>query len=87
MGLPSGHIRGFAQAVMPNSRLVVLPYPFNEPAKWELRLYLEMRQRDLVGLALGGVLVLFGVLYLVLELRERLQDAREKKALAPALPL
>ena len=87
VGLPSGHVRGFAQAIIPNSRLVVIPFPYNQTDKWELRLYLEARQQLYVGLVLAGVLGVLGVVIGLLELRERLQDAREKRALAPALPL
>ena len=87
VGLPSGQIRGFSQAIIPNSRLVVIPFPYNQTDKWELRLYLEARQQLYVGLTLLGLLLVLGVVILILELRERVQDAREKKALAPALPL
>jgi hypothetical protein len=87
VGLPSGQVRGFSQAIIPNSRLVVIPFPYNATDKWELRLYLEARQQLYVGLTLLALLVLLGLVILILELRERAQDAREKKAQAPALPL
>lgn len=87
IGLPSGQARLFSQAVIPNSRLVIFPYPYTEPWKWELRLYLEARQQVYVALALAGALVLLAIIILLLELQERVQDAREKRALAPALPL
>ena len=80
-------MRPFYQAIIPNSRLVVLPYPYDETAAWQLRLYLEPQQQLYVFLSLCAVLAVFGLLVLVLEIRERLQDSREKKALAPALPL
>ena len=87
VGLPSGQVRGFTQAIIPNSRLVVIPFPYNQTELWELRLYLEARQQLYVGLVLLGLLLALGVVIIILEIRERLQDAREKKALAPALPL
>ena len=87
VGLPSGARRSFQQAIIPNSRLVVLPYPHDQPARWELRLYLEPRQQLYVFLAFCATLLLLGVLVLILEVRERIQDSREKRALAPALPL
>ena len=87
VGLPSGQVRGFSQAIIPNSRLVVIPFPYNKTDAWELQLYVEARQQVYVGLVLLCALVVVGVLILILELRERMQDAREKKALAPALPL
>ena len=80
-------MHAFSQAIIPNSRLVVIPFPYNQTDKWELRLYLEARQQLYVGLTLAGLLAVLGVLILILELRERAQDAREKKVLAPALPL
>ena len=40
----------------------------------------------MIFLTLGALVVLGGIIC-VLEMRERMQDAREKKALAPALPL
>ena len=85
--LPSGHVRGFDQAVMPNSRLVVIPYPYDAPSRWELRLYLEPRQQVYVGLALLGCLCTLMALVVALEMRERIQDQKERRTLAPALPL
>ena len=87
VGLPSGHVRGFDQAVMPNSRLVVIPYPYDAPSRWELRLYLEPRQQVYVGLALLGCLCTLMALVVALEMRERIQDQKERRTLAPALPL
>ncbi len=87
VGLPAGQVRSFQQAIIPNSRLVVLPYPYDEPSRWELRLYLEPRQQLHVFLALCAALLSLGVLVVILEVRERIQDSREKRALAPALPL
>lgn len=87
VGLPSGKWRNFQQAIIPNSRLVVLPYPADQTESWQLRLYLEPRLQLYVFLALSAVLLTLGAVVLMLELWERIQDTREKKALAPALPL
>jgi len=87
VGLPAGQVRSFQQAIIPNSRLVVLPYPYDEPSRWELRLYLEARQQLHVFLAFCAALLALGMLVVILEVRERIQDSREKRALAPALPL
>ena len=87
VGVPSGHVRRFSQAIMPNSRLVVIPYPYNATYLWQLRLYLEPRQQLWVGLALCGALVLVGLGVLALEIHERVQDRREKRMHAHALPL
>ena len=80
--------RKFAEAIIPNSRLVVIPYPYNQTALWELRLYLNFDKwwRE-IALTLVGLLVALGGIICVLEMRERMQDAKDKKALAPALPL
>ena len=80
-------VRQFPQSVIPNSKLVVIPYPLNTPSLWELRLFLEPRKQLYVAIVLCGCLVVLAVVILILELRERVQDAREKRALAPALPL
>ena len=83
----ASQVRSFQQAIIPNSRLVVIPYPYNQTNNWELRLYLEARQQLYVAAVLACSLLTLGLVILVLELRERMQDAREKRALAPALPL
>ena len=87
IGAPSGHVRRFSQAVIPNSRLVVFPHPYDQPDAWELRLYLEPRQQLYVGVALVVVLLALGVLILALELWDQAQDTRERKRLEPTLPL
>ena len=87
VGMPTGYLRSFQQAIIPNSRLVVLPYPFDQPSRWEIRLYLEPRQQLYVLLALCGTLLVIGIVVLILELNERMHDSRMKKRLAPALPL
>ena len=88
VGVPWGLKRKFAEAIIPNSRLVVIPYPYNQTALWELRLYLNFDKwwRE-IALTLVGLLVALGGIICVLEMRERMQDAKDKKALAPALPL
>ena len=52
-----------------------------------MRLYVEPRQTLYVFLTLCATLLVLGAFVLVLELRERIQDSRERKALAPALPM
>ena len=83
----ASQVRSFQQAIIPNSRLVVLPYPYDEPDDWEIRLYLEPRQQLNVLIALCSALALIGAVIVLLEIRERIQDGREKKVFAPALPL
>ena len=87
VGIVAGSVRDFNQALIPNSRLVVIPYPYDDTSRWELRLYLEPRQQFYVGLAICAALLAFGVFILLLELSERAEDARERKRLASAMPL
>ena len=68
---------------MPNSRLIVLPSPYNDSALWDVQLLLAPRQQAVVGLVLAGCLVVLGLAIFTLEIRERVQDAIEKKKMAP----
>lgn len=87
VGMPSGRVRRFDQAVLPNSRLTVIPYPLDVPGTWEMQLYLEPMQQMAVGLVCAALLLLLGAIIAVLEVVERVHDFRENKALRPALPL
>tara|TARA_B110001452_G_scaffold131076_1_gene108896 strand:- start:340 stop:870 length:531 start_codon:yes stop_codon:yes gene_type:complete len=79
--------RRFAQAIIPNSRLIVIPYPYNASDGWSMQLFLAPRKQAVVGLVVGGCLLLLGLVIFTLEMRERMTDAIEKKKWAPALPL
>ena len=68
---------------MPNSRLIVLPSPYNQSDQWDMQLLLAPRQQAVVGLVLAGCLVVLGLAIFTLEIRERVQDAIEKKKMAP----
>ena len=74
----------FAQAIMPNSRLIVLPSPYNQSGQWDMQLLLAPRQQAVVGLVLAGCLLALGLIILTLEIRERVQDAAEKKLVVGA---
>ena len=91
VGLPAsgragsaGQPRRFAQAIMPNSRLIVLPSPYNQSDAWDMQLLLAPRQQAVVGLVLAGCLLALGLIILTLEIRERVQDAAEKKLVVGA---
>ena len=81
-----GQPRRFAQAIMPNSRLIVLPSPYNQRQSdaWDMQLLLAPRQQAVVGLVLAGCLLALGLIILTLEIRERVQDAAEKKLIVGA---
>jgi integrin alpha FG-GAP repeat containing protein 1 len=87
VGMPSGRVRRFDQAVLPNSRLTVTPTPLDAPAAWEMELYLAPMQQLAVALVCTALLLLLGTIIAVLEVVERVHDFRENKALRPALPL
>ena len=69
---------------MPNSRLIVLPSPYNRSDQWDMQLLLAPRQQAVVGLVLAGCLLALGLVILTLEIRERVQDAAEKKLVVGA---
>ena len=87
VGLPSGQVRRFAEAVLPNSRLVVIPVPFNVTGAWELRLLLERPQQARIAAVIAALLGVLAVAVLQMQLVERGQDARELRAMKPAMPL
>ena len=88
VGVPWGLKRKFAEAIIPNSRLVVIPYPYNQTALWELRLYLNFDKwwRE-IALTLVGLLVALGGIICVLEMRSGCRTPRTRRRFAPALPL
>ena len=65
--------------IIPNSQLYVLPYPPDNPDKWEAKLFLYPGKSILyTGLALVGTCVFVSLLILALHLRERRQDHQAK---------
>jgi len=74
----------FPQAIMPNSRLIVLPSPYDRSNQWDMQLLLAPRQQAVVGLVLAGCLLALGLIIFTLEIRERVQDAAEKKLVVGA---
>ena len=87
VGVPSGSVNLYGSEVVSNSRLLIIPYPWDGPSYWEMRLYLDPRQQLAVGLSLLGLLLLLGGAIGCLESRERRQDAIERKLQRPAMPL
>ncbi|KAG8465910.1 hypothetical protein KFE25_005480 [Diacronema lutheri] len=88
VGLPSPHKRRFDAGIIPNSQLIVIPSPPDRPSRWTVELYISKAEMlPWVALALSAGLTLIGLGAIALEWRERREDVREKKAMAPSLPL
>ncbi|KAJ7985909.1 hypothetical protein DPEC_G00345360 [Dallia pectoralis] len=67
-------------AIIPNSQLIVIPYPHNEPRSWSAKLYLTPSNIVLLtAIALVGVCVFILVIIGVLHWREKKADDREKR--------
>jgi integrin alpha FG-GAP repeat containing protein 1 len=68
------------QQIIPNSQLVVIPSPADDPSRWKMKLFVTpSHQIVLTIIALGGTCVLVAIIVLVLHLRERREDSKEKK--------
>ena len=67
------------QSVIPNSQLVVAPYPPEDPASWTLDLFVTPGHLALwVGVVLAVSCVLLSAVVTALHVRERREDEREK---------
>uniref|UniRef100_A0A6Q2XI04 T-cell immunomodulatory protein TIP C2 domain-containing protein n=1 Tax=Esox lucius TaxID=8010 RepID=A0A6Q2XI04_ESOLU len=67
-------------AIIPNSQLIVIPYPHNEPRSWSAKLYLTPSNIVLLtAIALIGVCVFILVIIGVLHWQEKKADDREKR--------
>jgi len=88
VGLPGGARRRFDAGIIPNSQLIAIPNPTDRPSRWKIELYISKASMlPWVALALSAGLMCIGMVVVLLEVRERREDAREKKAMAPSLPL
>jgi len=88
VGLPLEHRRRFAAGIIPNSQLIAIPSPPDKPSRWTVELYISKASLlPWVALALSAGLLVIGVVIIFIEWQERREDAREKKAMAPSLPL
>ncbi|KAE8297414.1 T-cell immunomodulatory protein [Larimichthys crocea] len=67
-------------AIIPNSQLIVIPYPHNDPHRWSAKLYLTPSNSVLLtAIALIGVCVFILVIIGILHWQEKKADDREKR--------
>ncbi|XP_068173650.1 T-cell immunomodulatory protein [Antennarius striatus] len=67
-------------AIIPNSQLIVIPYPHNKPSSWSAKLYLTPSNSVLLtAIALIGVCVFILVIIGILHWKEKKADDREKR--------
>ncbi|XP_016135525.1 T-cell immunomodulatory protein-like [Sinocyclocheilus grahami] len=67
-------------AIIPNSQLIVIPYPQNDPSSWSAKLYLTPSNIVLLtAIALIGVCVFILVIIGILHWQEKKADDREKR--------
>ncbi|XP_053176916.1 T-cell immunomodulatory protein [Scomber japonicus] len=67
-------------AIIPNSQLIVIPYPHNRPRSWSAKLYLTPSSSVLLtAIALIGVCVFILVIIGILHWQEKKADDREKR--------
>lgn len=67
-------------AIIPNSQLIVIPHPHNEPRSWSAKLYLTPSNIVLLtAIALIGVCVFILVIIGILHWKEKKADDREKR--------
>lgn len=67
-------------AIIPNSQLIVIPFPHNRPRSWSAKLYLTPSNSVLLtAIALIGVCVFILVIIGILHWQEKKADDREKR--------
>ncbi|XP_028258000.1 T-cell immunomodulatory protein [Parambassis ranga] len=67
-------------AIIPNSQLIVIPYPHDQPSRWSAKLYLTPSNSVLLtAIALIGVCVFILVIIGILHWQEKKADDREKR--------
>ncbi|XP_056317946.1 T-cell immunomodulatory protein [Danio aesculapii] len=67
-------------AIIPNSQLIVIPYPQNDPRSWSAKLYLTPSNIVLLtAIALIGVCIFILVIIGILHWQEKKADDREKR--------
>jgi len=81
VGVPlNGRNYGQWVAIIPNSQLVVFPYPHDSPDEWTLELFINPSARLLwVCVAVGVSCVILIIIISYFHYKERKQDEQEKK--------
>ncbi|KAH3718790.1 hypothetical protein DPMN_061599 [Dreissena polymorpha] len=68
------------QSVIPNSQLVIIPYPIQDPSKWSSKLFvMPSRLMMLTGAALLGACGFIAGIVAILHWRDRVEDRKEKR--------
>ena len=71
-------IRNFTQ-IIPNSQVIVIPYPLSDPDRWVNKLYITpSKALKLTAAALVGVCTLVACIIAVLHYQEKKEDKKEK---------
>lgn len=74
----SNHSRFWAQ-IIPNSQMVVIPWPSNEPSKWKAQLFVTPSKLILMSVAaLTTICGIITVIIGVLQWKERQEDKKER---------
>ncbi|XP_032219146.1 T-cell immunomodulatory protein isoform X1 [Nematostella vectensis] len=67
-------------SIIPNSQMIVIPYPPNQPNKWKsMLLVTPSKLLLLTGLSLLGICAFIGLIILALHLKEKRADQKEKR--------
>ncbi|RZC40357.1 hypothetical protein BDFB_009903 [Asbolus verrucosus] len=74
----SNHSRSWTQ-IIPNSQMVVIPWPANEPSRWKAQLFVTPSKLILMSVAaLTGICGIITVIIGVLYWKERQEDKKER---------
>ncbi|GFR81540.1 T-cell immunomodulatory protein [Elysia marginata] len=66
-------------SIIPNSQIIIIPYPLDSPSSWKHELYVTpSRLVLLTGVSLLGTCAFIGIIVALLHWRERIEDKKEK---------
>ncbi|GFN89821.1 T-cell immunomodulatory protein [Plakobranchus ocellatus] len=66
-------------SIIPNSQIIIIPYPLDSPSRWKHELYVTpSRLVLLTGVSLLGTCAFIGIIVALLHWRERMEDKKEK---------
>ncbi|RUS81459.1 hypothetical protein EGW08_010757 [Elysia chlorotica] len=66
-------------SIIPNSQIIIIPYPLDSPSRWKHELYVTpSRLVLLTGVSLLGTCAFIGIIVALLHWRERIEDKKEK---------